>query len=154
MGRMLLTLAVLLFAAVASAEVKPFTADSVKAVQQQWDGEPYLMVLWSIDCPPCHKELETLGGLLKDNPDLAVTLVSTDQDMPETQVMETLARYKIESADNWRFADPVPARLRQAIDPSWYGELPRSYFVSANGERKGRSGLLSEDAIRGWLQND
>ncbi|ABC30313.1 Thiol-disulfide isomerase and thioredoxins [Hahella chejuensis KCTC 2396] len=152
MRRVLLMLAAWMIASAASAEVKPFTADSVKAIQQQWDGEPYLMVLWSIDCPPCHKELEMLGSLLKDDPDLAVTLVSTDQDMPEAQVRETLAQYKIESADNWRFADPVPARLRQAIDPSWYGELPRSYFVSSNGERKGRSGLLSEDAIRNWLQ--
>lgn len=153
MSRWLMALMLaLLVSPAAGAELKPFTADSYRQIVDQHDGQPFLLVLWSVDCPPCHEELATLGRLLRQRPDLPVTLISTDQHLPTAEVHAVLARYGVAEADNWLFADPVPSRLRQAIDPGWYGVLPRSYFFLSDGRRVSHSGLLPEAALREQLQ--
>ena len=43
------------------------------------------------------------------------------------------------------------AKLRYGIDPSWFGELPRSYFYDAAHNRLPHSGALNEDHIEAWL---
>ena len=34
---------------------------------------PLLVILWSVDCPPCHDELAALGTLQNDFPNMPVT---------------------------------------------------------------------------------
>lgn len=137
--------------ALADPGIQPLTTDNYSRIAEQHSGERFLLVFWSVDCPPCRKELAMLGKILEEQPELPVTLVSTDQHLATEDVRAILERNGLLNADNWQFADPVAARLRHAIDPDWFGELPRAYFYLASGERVAHSGLLSEEAVRRHL---
>ena len=43
------------------------------------------------------------------------------------------------------FTEDNSAKLRFEIDPSWYGELPRTYFFDKKHQRSGLSGVISHE---------
>ena len=63
----------------------------------------------------------------------------------------TLLRKRLESAglmaDAWAFGSAAPERLRYATDAGWHGEMPRSYWFNATGERTPYSGMLTPAMI-------
>lgn len=146
--------AVLLLAAplAAPAATALLTADDYQLQLDAWAGSRRLVVLWSVDCPPCQQELAMLGRLRAEDPQLPLTLICADTDLPLNEIETILADHGLAAAESLRFADPVPARLRRAIDPDWYGELPRSYLIEADGRRLAHSGLLPEAPLRAWLR--
>jgi thiol-disulfide isomerase/thioredoxin len=136
----------------ATADLKPFTASSFQDIQQQYRDRSHLVVLWATDCPPCHLELKMLGDLLKDHPELPLVFIAAEENPVPARLRQLIQRYGLAGADHWVFADPVPARLRHSIDPAWYGELPRSYRVDAQGRAEAHSGILSQAKARAWLE--
>ncbi len=135
----------------AGATPQPLSQMDVLPLQAGFQGKGHLLVLWSVDCLPCLKELALIGTLGAEKSGLPITLISTDEEVAPEDVAAVLARYGVSQYDAWQFADTVPARLRYAIDPAWRGELPRSYFYPVVGERVTHSGLLSEAMMRRWL---
>jgi len=125
------------------AEFKPFYSDSLEDITSAREGQPFLLVLWSMDCPPCRKELEYIGRIYPEFSPRGLVLVLTDGSDVAVQADQMLARLGLAGADNWLFADSFPARLRYRIDPDWYGELPRSYFYDTGHRRTAKSGALS-----------
>ena len=113
-------------------------------------SRPLLVILWSVDCPPCHDELAALGALQNDFPNMPVMIINTDSHLPSEQVDVVLGQHGIADLQHFQFADPVPARQRREIDPQWYGELPRSYLMETD-KTTPHSGAVSESALRGWL---
>jgi hypothetical protein len=53
--------------------------------------------------------------------------------------------------ESWIFANDNHQQLRYAVDPRWYGELPRGYFYAADGSRRAHSGGLTRPQIEAWL---
>lgn len=110
-----------------------------------------MVVLWSIDCPSCLREL----GLIKEirqkytNPDFV--LISTDDISLQSDIRQVLESQGLEGIESWAFADANAQRLRYEIDPKWYGEIPRTYFYDAQHNRAGYSGELTEQHIEAWL---
>ncbi|WP_412526522.1 TlpA family protein disulfide reductase [Burkholderia lata] len=49
-------------------------------------------------------------------------------------------------------AEPMPERLRAALDAGWRGEMPRTVWIGRDGTREERSGLLTADVLDSWLQ--
>ena len=141
----------LLCCGIAAAMPRPFVPDSFAQILAGHAGKPLLVVLWSIDCPPCHQELAELGELRRQHGELSLVLISTDDQLPAAEVQAVLERHGLGESDSWQFADPVPAKLRRAIDPGWYGELPRSYLIDAEGARHARSGMLDPATLRQLL---
>ena len=147
-----------LFLALASygacaGELRPFTADSLAAIQEKFAGRPFILTLWSTTCTHCAKELRLLGRLARSAPDLPVAIVSTDTPDEAADIRAALKRFGLGAMDTWVFNDAVPERLRHAIDPAWRGELPRSYLFDAAHRREARSGVLDEATIRQFLQS-
>ncbi|MFN3918859.1 MAG: TlpA family protein disulfide reductase [Methylohalobius sp.] len=128
-----------------------FFPSSLEQIRTQRLG-PFLLVLWSLDCPACRQELKLLGETLKANPKLDLVLVATDDQARAEEVEALLARYGLDSAESWIFGSADTARLRYAIDPGWYGELPRAYFYLPDGQRIGHSGPLGTEQIEAWLK--
>lgn len=146
-----LVLAALLFApAGAAAELQPFTADSFATIKERHDGRPFLVVLWSLECPPCYKELALLGRWRKNGGELPLVLISTDPVDRRDAARQTLARFELGDAPAWIFADTFVERLRHSIDPQWRGELPRSYFYDAGHRRTAHSGVLDKAQLQQW----
>ncbi len=126
----------------------------LKHVEQLFTEGPRLVVLWSVDCPPCYKELAMLAQLLKTHQKLAITIIATDDDSsryPEVDAMHQ--RLQGEQLQKWVFAELAAPHLRFARDPSWSGVLPRSYFINQQGQRRGHSGLLKTVQITDWFDD-
>lgn len=112
-----------------------------------------MVAVWSIECPPCMKELEILGKLKKEYRDFNLVLICTDNIDRENQVKDLLASFSLSDVDSWIFSADQRERLRYSIDPEWFGEIPRSYRYT-EGTRKATSGLLSETELRSWVANN
>lgn len=130
--------------------VTPFVKGSFADIQQQYKGQPYLVLFWGQDCAYCMKELASLAPLLKANPEVTLVTVATDPFLDETFIREKMAEFDLEQAENWVFADEYPETLYFDVNKRWRGELPLTYL--SNGETLIRkSGLLKEADISAWL---
>lgn len=157
--RLALTLAVcglLGLAPLAMAEdnFKPFTADSFAEIKAEYSGQEFLLGLWSVDCPPCLVELDMMGTILADNPDLPFVLISTDSIEDREWAYDFLQDFGLAERESWMFADSFEERLRFSIDPSWYGELPRSYFFDADHQMQSHSGIMTPELLEQWFSQE
>jgi thiol-disulfide isomerase/thioredoxin len=144
---------------VGAAELRPFTADSLAAIKAQYAGRPFILSLWSVNwCGHCITELTMLGKVAAEldargtQQKLPLVLVSTDTPESTPALQSTLKRLGLESVDSWVFDDAIPERVRYAVDPGWYGELPRTYLYNARHQREAVTGVLSEKKLKTWLQ--
>lgn len=132
--------------------IEPFTIDSFAAIKAQYEGEPFFVSLWSVDCPPCRVELDMLGELVAVDPDLSLVLISTDQISEREYANEILEVAGLDSITSWMFADSFAERLRFTIDPQWFGELPRSYYYDADHNSRAHSGIMTRDMLDEFIQ--
>lgn len=136
----------------ADSTLKPFNTDSLKTITDSRPEIPFLMILWSVDCPPCIKELSQLQQLRDQFSTKSLVLVSTDDAYMADEVARVLSSFQLDQKDNWIFAASLPERLRYAIDPGWYGELPRAYFYQPPEQRRAHSGSLNQSVLQQWLE--
>ena len=121
------------------------TIEKVAGVFQEQNR---LVMLWSVDCPPCYQELAMLERLLSSYPGLPISLISTDDDSDRyEEVEDQYKRLHGNKLTTWVFADGMAPQLRYAIDKTWSGVLPRSYVVKGTN-RVGHSGVLKEIDLR------
>ena len=149
----IVSLALLLSPPVLSSGLKPFFEESLATITKAREGEPFLLVLWSVDCPPCIKELDLLRQVSVDYPELTFSLISTDTPDTAPEARRILASHGLENADVWIFAHDYAERLRYRIDPDWFGELPRAYFYAADHQRLGVSGALEKEVLVEWAES-
>lgn len=135
----------------AIAAQQPFQQGSLSAIETRYAEQPFLLVLWSIECPPCRHELALLGHLRQAGTAFNLVLVATDTITQQQTLNEILTEHQLTQSDSWAFAEGSIEKLRYQIDPDWYGEMPRSYFYDAAHQRIGVSGKLNEQRIRQWL---
>lgn len=129
-----------------------FGQSELEKAKQRYHGKQWMVLLWSLDCPPCFKELAMVGRLYQQAKDLPVVLINTDGDDTMTAERDAIInKYQLTGLPNLHFADDQAAQGRFIIDSQWYGELPRSYFYAADGSRVGRSGLVDAGLLRKWL---
>ena len=146
-------LAMLCSSAIVASGLKPFTEQSMSGLTNARDGEPFLLVLWSVECPPCMKELEIFQQLRSAGRTFDLVLISTDSPDTEPQALSILASYGLDDMDAWIFAHDYSERLRYQVDPDWFGELPRAYFYDAQHQRLGVSGALKKEALVQWVDS-
>ncbi len=135
-------------------QLRPFTTESFAQIKSNYAGREFLVGLWSVDCPPCLVELEMMGQLLRNNPDLPFVLISTDSIANRELAVELLADFGLAEIESWMFADDFEERLRFSIDPDWYGELPRSYFFDSSHAMSSHSGIMNLSLLRDWFARE
>lgn len=91
------------------------------------------------------QKMPLLSELKKAWPDIHVITLSTDDIADGNQIREILTEFNLDTAENWIFADSNAQKLRYTIDPKWFGELPRTYFIDKTRQRKGISGGLTRE---------
>jgi thiol-disulfide isomerase/thioredoxin len=141
--------ALLTASGVNAAGIRPFVPGSMAQIRTAHTDTPFLVALWSLDCPPCHEELATLGRFARTHRSIAVVLISTDTPEDTPALLAVLQRHGLDDAENWVFADGFVERLRHEIDPAWRGELPRSYLNDGGGTRA-LSGRLDRAQLDSW----
>ncbi len=149
-----LTLGILYKPAYAATKSSEFTQQGLEQLKQKYLGKRWLMLLWSVDCPPCFKELALIKKLSQKQSELAVVIVNADDnDELIKERADIIESFELASFRNFHFAEGLGDKSRYLIDPSWYGELPRSYFVDKSGKFHGKSGLVKEELLTNWLIN-
>ena len=142
----------LVCAGAAAAEPAPFDAGSLAKILARHAGKPFILGMWSVNwCGHCITELTMLGELAKSDKHLPVVLVSVDSPEFAEPIQKTLQRLGLPNMESWVFDDPIPERLRSAIDPSWQGELPRTYLYDATHQRETIAGELDKKKLKAWL---
>lgn len=147
------TAALLIAAALAQpahADPQAFKTASLADIQAAHAGKPFILLLWSLECPSCLQELDGLAAALKKYPDIDLVMVSTDEDSYGKDTDAMLAKHGLQAVPSWIFADANQQALRHAIDPAWFGELPRTYFYDAKHQRQAHSGVLTLEQIEAW----
>lgn len=133
-------------------DISPFTAQSFAQIKAERAGQPFVLALWSVDCPPCMVELDLLGRMREQHPDLPLVLISTDDIALQADAEDFLRDYGLADMSSWMFADDYAAPLRFSIDPQWFGELPRSYYFDQEHQFEAHSGIMTEAQLRRWLR--
>ena len=141
----LLAAALLLLSPLLSAQtpIKPFVAGSYQQLLSEKNQQGFMLVIWSLDCSTCIKDMTLLSELHQKRPHLKIVLLSTDEPSTTPEIEKLLTKYQLADTENWVFADDNSQKLRYEIDPRWYSELPRTYFFSASHQREGVSGALT-----------
>lgn len=122
-----------------------FSFGSYQKILAENTNHPFMLVIWSIDCAYCLEEMSLLSEIHKNRPEFKMIFLATD-DLSETdQIQQILKEHQLSSTDHWVFSEENTQRLRFEIDPTWYGELPRTYFFDKAHQRTGISGLLSRE---------
>jgi len=137
----------------AAQQLQHFKLDSYQAILQQNKQQPFLMVLWSLDCMPCMKELKMLGEFHQKYPQYKLVLISTDNINQSDEIVQLITEYGLQTVDQWVF-DGSFQYLRHSIDPTWYGELPRGYFFKQDQSRIASSGQLHQNQLIEYFSED
>lgn len=129
-----------------------FNPEQLTKIKTQKLGEQWLMLLWSVDCPPCFKELGIIQKLQKQHQNLNVVIINTDADDEiKAERIDIINKFELSSLKNFHFVEGQGDRSRYIIDSQWYGELPRSYFIDKSGKFYGKSGLVNQSLLTQWL---
>jgi len=124
--------------------LKLFVSGSYQQLLDSNANKPFVLVVWSITCSSCLKDMALLSKMHKSNPKINMVMLATDDTSATDDIIKILAKNELTDLENWIFADENPQKLRYEIDPKWYGELPRTYFLNKQHEREGISGVLSQ----------
>jgi thiol-disulfide isomerase/thioredoxin len=145
----LLSLAVFSTAVQAAPTLQPFDADSLARIVQQQKGKPFVLLVWSLECEYCQESLKLLSQEKRKRKDLNVVTLSTDalSDPQATGLMQKRLASLGMTKNAWAFGEAPAEQLRYAIDPKWHGEMPRSYWFNARGEKTVHSGTVTAAMI-------
>lgn len=133
---------------------RPFISGSYQKILADHQGVPFALILWSLSCSSCLKEMPVLAELKQQHPEFTLVFVSTDTLDEINEINPLLERYRLTDLENWIFAGDNAQKLRFEIDPAWYGELPRAYFFNRSQERTAISGVLSPKDFLSRLTDD
>ncbi len=129
------------------AVLKRFTSGSYQQLLNEYANKPFVLMIWSVNCTSCLKKIPVLSDLRKSAPDINLIMLATDDVSATDQVKSILTGNELNQVDNWIFAEANPQKLRYEIDPKWYGEVPRTYFLDKDHQRVGISGSVSRESL-------
>jgi thiol-disulfide isomerase/thioredoxin len=129
----------------AQAEPSAFTSGSYQQILASNANQPFMLVVWSINCSSCLKDMELLSRIHKSRPELKMIMLAADELTATEQIQPILEKHQLSDIENWVYADENTQKLQFEIDPKWYGELPRTYFFDKTHQRTGVSGVLSKE---------
>lgn len=148
-----IVLTVNVFAETENRSAMPFTSGSYQQLLTKHADQAYVLVVWSITCSSCIKEMEMLQEVHQERPELNLVMLSIDDISDRDDVNELLAEKGIGDLESWVFAESDVQQLRYEIDPTWYGEIPRIYFFDAQHQRQGFSGKMSKQDFLSLLKD-
>lgn len=126
------------------AMLKPFVTGSYQQILASNAKQPFMLVVWSVTCSSCLKDMPLLSRMHNKRPELKIIMLAADDISETDQIQTILEKNQLSGIENWVYADENTQKLQFSIDPKWYGELPRTYFFDKTHQRESVSGVLSE----------
>lgn len=135
----------------AQAEPAAFTSGSYQQLLTSHDHQPFMLVVWSVNCPPCLKDMALLSSIHQSRPELKIIMLAADELTATEQVQKILEKNQLSKLESWIYSEENTQKLQFEIDPNWYGELPRTYFFDKTHQRTAVSGVLSKEEYETML---
>lgn len=137
-----------------AGELQTLRAAEVAKLYATAPERPLAVEIWSLDCGYCRENAAHLVAWQRRHPDVRLAMVSMDAyDDNGAAIAQALAQMNLPpQVAQYANAEPMPERLRAALDARWRGEMPRTVWIGRDGAREARSGLLTTDVLDGWLQ--
>ena len=129
--------------AVESGSPNLFKSGSYQQILDSNKEQPLVLVIWSINCPSCLKDMEILKAIHLGMPRFKFVMLATDERSDAAEVNKIIEQQGLSDLESWIFAEDNVQKLRFEIDSAWYGEIPRTYFFNSAHEREGISGALT-----------
>jgi len=110
-------------------------ADALRALRKNESGKFLLINFWATWCAPCVAEFPefiTLNRMYRHR-DFQLVTVSVNRPDEENTVLEFLKKQQA-SCTNLLFASTDRAKLIDAFDPDWQGEVPYTVLLSPEGK--------------------
>lgn len=137
----------------ATISLSPFSIKTHEQLNQKYLGKKWLLVLWSVDCPPCFEELKIISQFKKNNKENIIILLNTDIADIDTEILKDIInQFELTDSPHYYYAAVNPSKLSHSIDPDWSGELPRSYWFDNQATRFGTSGLITINMLEQWFK--
>jgi thiol-disulfide isomerase/thioredoxin len=133
-------------------EFMPFDMNTRKVIEKRYIDQPLIISFWSIDCPYCIDDLKKLGKALSKNTNVKLITVCVDGKESAKKAERILSQANLPKHEQYQYAEVDEDRLRYNIDPSWYGELPRTYFYDAAHQVTPLSGKISNSFLDKWFK--
>ncbi|WP_175967068.1 TlpA family protein disulfide reductase [Burkholderia sp. BCC0322] len=112
---------------------------------------PLAVEIWSLDCGYCRENAAHPVAWQRRHPDVQLAMVAYDDN--GAAISHALTQMKLPpQVAQYANAEPMPARLRAALDAGWRGEMPRTVWIGRDGACEARSGLLTADVLENRLQ--
>lgn len=121
------------------------SGDYARVLARHGDA-PFIVSFWSLDCPPCYRELAFWGEQQRKAALLPLVLISTDNAGDAEEIGALLDENGLQDSERWVFGAPAQ-QLRFEVDRRWQGELPRTYLIQGGTVVDAVSGVV--DA--GWF---
>jgi len=131
-----------LFTIPAQAAPAPFVSGSYQQILSSNANQPFMLVVWSINCSSCLKDMELLSSIHKNRPELRMIMLAADEPSATEQIQQILEKNQLAEIENWAYADDNTQKLQFEIDPKWYGELPRTYFFEGTSAHRGQRCII------------
>jgi thiol-disulfide isomerase/thioredoxin len=128
----------------ANAETLPFSSESYQKILANNVNHPFMLVVWSVNCSSCLKDMALLNSIHKSRPELKIIMLAADDLTVTEQIQQILDKNQLSDIENWVYADDNTQKLQFGIDSKWYGELPRTYFFDKTHKREAVSGVLTK----------
>ena len=94
------------------ANLKPFLPGSYQQLLDSNANKPFMLVVWSITCSSCLKDMALLNKLHKTHPNINMVMLATDDASSTEQIQQILAKNELTGLENWLFADENLQKLR------------------------------------------
>ena len=130
----------------------PFDMNTRKVIEKRYIDQPLIISFWSIDCPYCIDDLKKLGKALSKDTNVKLITVCVDGKESAKKAERILSQANLPKHEPYQYAEVDEDRLRYNIDPSWYGELPRTYFYDAAHQVTPLSGKISNSFLDKWFK--
>lgn len=130
----------------------PFDMNTRQVIEKRYIDQPLIISFWSIDCPYCIDDLKKLGKALSKNTNVKLITVCVDGKESAKKAERILSQANLPKHEQYQYAEVDEDRLRYNIDPSWYGELPRTYFYDEAHQVTPLSGKISNSFLDKWFK--
>ncbi len=132
-------------------EFMPFEINTRNVIEKKYLNQPLIISFWSIDCPYCIDDLKKLGKALSKNKNVKLITVCVDGKESAKKAERILNLAHLPEHERYQYAEVDEDKLRYSIDPTWYGELPRTYFYDTAHQVTPLGGKISNSFLDAWL---
>ena len=132
-------------------EFMPLEINTRNVIEKKYLNQPLIISFWSIDCPYCIDDLKKLGKALSKNKNVKLITVCVDGKESAKKAERILNLAHLPEHERYQYAEVDEDKLRYSIDPTWYGELPRTYFYDTAHQVTPLSGKISNSFLDAWL---